>query len=314
MKNSRHLLSAFVLGAILVIPHVRADERRSPAPKVDPDTMKNVFFSNLEDGFRGEIPSLSLLRNSTAATAPAADAAGTEDSTKAGKDRWSALISPSSLEDEVKRMKLHFDGVVSTPGAFISGGYQEARLDLTVLASLFAVINEYPSEIRWKEQAGAARDLIARTAFNCKAGSTQVYNEAKSRKADLQDLVAGGGLSSRDAEEETDWTAIADRSPLMEYAETLIDSLEDGARDEKTIKKEMDLVKRNSELLALLGEILVQEGMDDYDDDDYASLSRDMTTAGEATTKALDRNDFEAVRLGVGKLRQKCDACHEQYR
>ena len=100
----------------------------------------------------------------------------------------------------------------------------------------------------------------------------------------------------------------------MEYAETLIDSLEDGARDEKTIKKEMDLVKRNSELLALLGEILVQEGMDDYDDDDYASLSRDMTTAGEATTKALDRNDFEAVRLGVGKLRQKCDACHEQYR
>ncbi|MGB1817576.1 MAG: hypothetical protein ACPHJ3_19580, partial [Rubripirellula sp.] len=179
---------------------------------------------------------------------------------------------------------------------------------------LFAVINQHSGEVRWKDQAAAARDLISRTAFNCKAGSTQVYNEAKLRKGDLQDLVAGSGLSSKDAEPETDWTMIADRSPLMEYAELVIESLEDGARDEGTIKKETDLVKRNSELIAVLGEILAQEGMDDADDDDYAKLSRDMSGDGKAVTAALGRGDLEAVRLGVSKIRQKCDACHEQYR
>ena len=79
-------------------------------------------------------------------------------------------------------------------------------------------------------------------------------------------------------------------------------------------KKETDLVKRNSELLALLGEILTQEGMDDADDDDYAKLSRDMAEDGKEVTAALQRGDFDAVRLGVSKIRQKCDACHEQYR
>ena len=54
--------------------------------------------------------------------------------------------------------------------------------------------------------------------------------------------------------------------------------------------------------------------MDDADDDDYAKLSRDMAEDGKEVTAALQRGDFDAVRLGVSKIRQKCDACHEQYR
>ncbi len=40
-------------------------------------------------------------------------------------------------------MRLHYDSVVTTPGAFNGGGYQEARLDLTVMAMLFAVVHEH---------------------------------------------------------------------------------------------------------------------------------------------------------------------------
>ena len=314
MKITRRFIITLLVGVGTIVPHVRADERRAPVPKVDADKMKAIFFADINDAFRGEAPTIESVRATAAAVV--APTAGTTGGATApvGNNLWASLISPQSLEDEVKRIKLEYDGVVTTPGAFNSGGYLDARLHLTVLASLFAVINQHPGEVRWKDQAAAARDLISRTAFNCKAGSTQVYNEAKLRKGDLQDLVAGSGLGSKDAEEETDWTMIADRSPLMEYGELLIDALEDGARDEGTIKKETDLVKRNSELLALLGEILTQEGMDDADDDDYAKLSRDMAEDGKAVTAALGRGDFDAVRLGVSKIRQKCDACHEQYR
>jgi hypothetical protein len=314
MKTSLRWLIIALVGIVSLIPHVRADQRRAPVPKVDPDKMKDIFFVDINDAFRGEAPTLSSVRASKAAAATAAAAPAGSKPAVTGNDLWPSLVSPQSLEDEIKRIKLHFDSVVTTPGAFNSGGYLEARLDLTVLASLFAVINQYPGDVRWKDQAAAARDLISRTAFNCKAGSTQVYNEAKLRKGDLQDLVAGSGLSSKDAEEDTDWSSIADRSPLMEYAELLIEALEDGARDEGTIKKEAELVKRNSELLALFGEILVQEGMDESDDEDYAALSRDMANDAKNATAALGRGDFEAVRLGVSKIRQKCDACHQQYR
>jgi len=314
MKTTQRLLVIFLIGIGAILPHVRADERRAPKPKVDEEKMKAIFFADINDAFRGEAPTIASVRATAAAVAAPAAASTGGDAAASGTDLWSSLISPQSLEDEIKRLKLEFDGVVTTPGAFNSGGYLDARLHLTVLASLFAVINQHSGEVRWKDQAAAARDLISRTAFNCKAGSTQVYNEAKLRKGDLQDLVAGSGLSSKDAEPETDWTMIADRSPLMEYAELVIESLEDGARDEGTIKKETDLVKRNSELIAVLGEILAQEGMDDADDDDYAKLSRDMSGDGKAVTAALGRGDLEAVRLGVSKIRQKCDACHEQYR
>ena len=200
MKFSLH---AFVVSMFLVTSGTSAfaDENRAPAPKYSAEDTRGVFFDDLDSAFRGPRPTTATIRQSAAAAAAAAAAASSSDAQSSSqKSVWASLISPASIEDEIKRMKLHYDSVITTPGAFNSGGYQDARLDLTVLASLFAVIVEHGGEVRWKDQAVAARDLLARTAFNCKAGSTQVYNEAKLRKGDLQDLISGSGLSKRDAE------------------------------------------------------------------------------------------------------------------
>ncbi|MFK8115373.1 MAG: cytochrome c [Rubripirellula sp.] len=305
----------FVFLTMTVAPVVQADERRAPAPKFTAEQTRGVFFDKLDDAFRGERPTIATVRKSAGAAAVAA--AATQDSAAGGgggDDVWTSLISASSLEDEIKRVKLEFDSCVSTPTSFLGGGYQDARLHLTVLASLFAVINEHGDDVRWKDQAAAARDLIARSAFNCKSGSNQVYNEVKLRKGDLQDLIAGSGLANKKADEQNDWTMIADRSPLMEYAEALIEALEDASRDEATIKRETELVKRNAELLAVLGEILAREGMDDADDEDYAKLSHEMTSESSKLVQALERGDAAEVRKGASMIRKRCDSCHEQYR
>lgn len=313
MLKTRILSFALLWLAIGSFPQILADERRASAPTFTPNQTRGVFFDDLSQAFRGSRPTVSGIRK-TAKTAIAASATNTPKAAQVAESTWTGLISASSLEDEVKRLKLVFDASVTTPGAFNSGGYQDARLHLSVLASLFAVINEHGSEVRWKSQAAAARDLIARTAFNCKAGSTQVYNEAKLRKGDLQDLIAGSGLASKAAEAQNDWSMIADRSPLMEYAEALIDSLEDATRDAAAIKKDTDLVKRNAELIAVLGEILTQEGMDEADDGDYTKLSRDMVGDSSELVRLLERGDAAEIRKGTAMIRKRCDACHEQYR
>tara|TARA_R110002049_G_scaffold2750_2_gene21332 strand:- start:14244 stop:15206 length:963 start_codon:yes stop_codon:yes gene_type:complete len=304
-------VSSFVLATAGLV----GDEPRAPAPEFSSGKTRGIFFDSIEDAFRGERPTLSSLRKNAASassktSSATADAAESSEST----NRWTKLISPTSLEDEVKRVRLHYDSVITTPGAFNGGGYQDARLDLSILATMFAVIDLHGEDVRWKDQAAAARDLLARTAFNCKAGSTQVYNEAKLRKADLQDLVSGSGLADRDADELTDWSSIVDRSPMMEYAEATLDSLKGVTNNEATAKNNVDQVRREAEVLAVIGLVLTQEGMDDFDDADYAALSQAMTESARAAVTALERNDFEEVRKSVGAITQSCDACHEQYR
>ncbi|TWU41670.1 hypothetical protein Q31b_31240 [Novipirellula aureliae] len=291
-----------------------AQERRAAAPAFDRRDLQGIFFDSLDDAIRGEKPSLSKVRQMSNQTVAAdTEAIANTKMAPGGPNGWSELISPAALEDAVKTTKLSFDSIVTTPGAFNSGGYLDARLELSVLATLFAVINEYTGDVRWKDQAAAARDLISRTAFNCKAGSTQVYNEAKRRKADLQDLVSGSGLSNRDAEAENDWAMVVDRTPLMQYAERLSEQLKSASRDAKSAENNADAIQRDAQLLAMVGRVLTREGLDEADDEDYAAFSLSMTKAATAVAVAIERGEYE---LGpkVGAVTQSCDACHEMYR
>ncbi|TWT74919.1 sulfite exporter TauE/SafE family protein [Allorhodopirellula solitaria] len=292
-----------------------AQQQRARPPEFDQAVTSRVFFPDMSTAFQGERPTLSSLQELEAAAAMAkAEAASTEEGD--GKTQlWSKLISPLSLENEVKRVKLQFDGGLTTPGAFNSGGYQDARLQLSVLASLFAVLSEYSGDVRWKEDAKTARDLVAKTARNCAAGSTPVFNEAQLRKADLQDLVSGSGISAaKPSDEDNDWSMIVDRSPLMEYLEQLLDQLGDESTDAASTEENVDTIRKNAELIAMVGEILKKDGMDDAEDDDYAILSYAMTTSARSVVTAIERQDFEAVRGVVGEISQSCADCHDQYR
>jgi len=294
---------------------VLAGERRAPSPSFSGDSFKGTFFQSADEAIRGERPSLGS--SADAAPQVAATASPTKSAPAAGgaSNPFTTLISPASLEDEIKRVRLMFDAAVTTPGAFKSGEFQTARLHLTTLASLFAVIVEHQGEVRWKSDAPAARDLFARSAANCKSGSPQVYNETKLRKADLEDIVSGGGLSSRQAEPENDWSMIADRVPLMIYAEALLEGpLKSGTRDADAVKAEGDAVRRAAELLAVVGQILRTEGMVDAEDDDYKVLCAEFVEASRSISQGLDQGDPAAVSRAVGAVSQSCAKCHESYR
>ena len=293
-----------------------AQNRRAPVPEVSADQLRGIFFKKLTDAFPGEAPSLTSIQKATRSAAKTALLAKKNSGSAAssGTDTWSPLISAASIEDEVKQVRMRYDALITTPGKFNSGGYMTARVDLTILAILFGVIAEYGESVRWQSDAAAARDLLGRTASNCKAGSNQVYNEAKLRKADLQDLVSGTGLAGRTGNPIDDWSSVADRSPLMEYAEMLIEKLEDDGNNEKSIQSNQDDIRRRAELLAMLGEVLTKDGLDGAGDEDYDNFSRGMTKASIEVVSALKRSDFDAVGSGISGIRSRCDACHEEYR
>lgn len=301
-----------VLALTLWIAGVYAAERRAPAPTFSNDSFRGVFFKDSSEAIRGTRPQLGSVRQ---AVVPPAAAVASKSPSDAPTSGFSGIISPSTLEDEIKRMRLQFDSGITTPAAFASGGFQTARVQLTVIASMFAIINEHNGDVRWKKDAAAARDLIARTASNCKSGSGQVYNEAKLRKNDLEDLVSGSGLADRQAESQNDWSMIADRVPLMIYLESLIDGpIKEGTRDEAAVNSQADRLRRAAELIAAVGEILSKEGLADADDTDYVALCREMTAAARGITLALDQGNAAAVSMAAGAVTQSCAKCHEGYR
>lgn len=316
MRFSPQPFVAFPLLVLALTVPLRAEERRAKPPQFSKAQVDQTFFDELSQAIRGTRPDLATLRGDRdAAPTPTAPSPTTRPESHDGKtDRWSRLVSASSLEDEIKRLRLEFDATVTTPGAFSGGGYRDARRHLSILAMAFAVVDEFGEEVRWKDQARLARDLMARTAANCKTGSTQVYNEAKLRQQDLQDLVSGGGLEERASDERNEWVMIVDRGPLMEYAESLLDRMQDATRSGAAFAQSADTVIRDAQMLAIVGTVLQAEGMIDADDEDYNALSQEMVDAATSLAAAGEREDSESARAAVGAIGQSCVNCHDQYR
>lgn len=317
--HTRSITTPTLIGVLtlLLISVSFAAERRAPAPKFGNESFRGVFFTESSEAIRGKRPEMGGVQKAPApaVASRATGGGGAAAPSDAPLSGFSAIISPATIEDELKRLRLEFDSGITTPAAFQSGGFQTARVQLTMMASLFAVITEHNGDVRWKKDAPAARDLFARSAVNCKSGSGQVYNEAKQRKADLEDLVSGSGLANRQAEAENDWGVVTDRVPLMIYLETLVEGpLKEATRDENAIKAEADRLRKTAELIGTVGFILTKDGLADSDDTDYAAMCNEMTAAAKSISLALDQGDAAAVSKAAGAVTQSCAKCHESYR
>ena len=197
-----------------------------------------MFFDDVfSQGVSGPLPAGSA--SASAAMSPGSVAAGVPAQESAPRPRtgagcvcrvspagvsgggWSKLIAAGTIEDEIKAAKVRIDQAIATPMRFRSQDYKECRLQFTVLAMLFGIIEEYDAEVRWKSAGPALREAFARCAANCKTGSDQAFQEAQLRKQDLQDAVDGGTVNLPAAQPRGDWQGVCDRSPLMKLLEAL---------------------------------------------------------------------------------------------
>lgn len=307
---------SLVWTVIACIPAVGQEKRARP-PKFSGKEYSGVFYEDVTkvvDANRPNVRELGNARPAVIATAFAPSGGSSEmmAETTGGNGKWRAMADPVDLEDEVKRQKLGFDGLITTPGRFKSGDYRDARRQMFVLSTLMAVISEYDGDVRFKEDAGIARDLLSRSAINLTGDS---FADAKQRKADLQDLVSGGGLNRSAPVGANDWSTVATRTALMEYLEDLQENtLKSGANDASAFAENKTDLKRAAAMVAIVGQVLMEEGMDEADDADYRELSQSMKAAALELRAAISRDDAEAARLAVGAIGQSCSACHEQYR
>ena len=289
-----------------------AKPKRAALPKWDKFPSDIFFKDAFQEGLVGPRPAtLGGATKSSSSNEPKSPTGNTSTGFA-----WSQVVSPETLEDEVKSLNLQVQKSVTTPGKFSGGGYQDVRRQFTVLATLFAVIANYDGKVRWIDQAPHARDAFARAAANAKVTSIQAFNDAKQRKLDLEELVRGGTLNSnKPASKENDWERVCDRRPLMQRIETgYREGLEIWAGKPSAFEANLAKVKREAELLKLFGVVLMREGMEDAGDDDYDAYCRQLVDAADAMVRAAQDKDAAAAKAANGRINKSCVQCHDDYR
>ncbi len=297
--------------------------RRAAAPKFTASDIKGVYFEDIFDGkvLAGERPAnfgaaVAASAGKAAGGGGAAAAAGASGGGGAGgAGGWSKLISAATIEDEVKSLKQMVDKSVTTPTDFAGKGYKEARRNFMMLGMLFGIIGEYDGEVRWKPLAPTARDLFARTSSNAKVGTQQVYNEAKLRKTDLEDLLNGSMAASNTAEAKAAWGTVCDRSPLMQRLEMGLEPrLQQWTANKAEFTAKKAEILKEAELFVVMGHVLMQEGLDDADDAEYKGFCDMLKKAALEVVDAVKLGNDEGARQGVGKISKSCADCHDKYR
>jgi hypothetical protein len=290
--------------------------KRAQPPKFD--KKGDVFYPDaFKDGLVGSRPAdlgKAAAPTTTVTGGPATPATGGTGGV-AGSG-WSAVISGQAIEDEVKELKKLIDVEVTTPSDYAGKGYKVARRDFSMLAMLFGIAGEYDGDVRWKKESPAARDVFARTAANSKVGTSQVFQEAKLRKSELQDLVGGSSpFQGKDADAKAVWNTVCDRSPLMQHLDRIFEpQLKPLLSDKGQFTANLDKVTHDAEIIAAIATVLSRDGMEDADADEYKVYCMKMQKAAKEIVEAAKVKNFDAASSAGTAIGKACTECHEGYR
>ncbi len=294
--------------------------RRAAPPKFDRPN-PNFFADAFKEGLNGERPgNLGQAGTAIAGTTPGgntpANTAAPANGGGVAGSGWAGIISGPTLEDMIKGMKLQVDAGVTTPSDFAGKGYKLARRDFSMLAMTFAIIGEYDGDVRWKATAPAARDEFARTAANSKVGTTGVFNEAKKRKEELQDLVGGSNpFEGKGGEAKASWKDVCNRSPLMQHLENVFEPrLKPACSDKGQFAANAAKLQQDAEVFAAIAAVLAKEGMEDADASEYTAFCDKMKNAALEIVDAVKSKNFDKASKAATDIGKSCTECHENYR
>jgi hypothetical protein len=312
-------LAAVAFGAVLTRPALAQPaasppHQRARLPDFQRTEATRVFFDDVLRQTTGERPRRTTGLAETNRGGPAA-VEGSTPPVLPDEAGWSRLVSPVTLEDEVKAIKLEVDRSVTTPTAFASGGHRQVRVHFSLLAVLFAVIEQYDGDVRWQVDAPLARQAFARVARNLRAGgSIQVYQEVKQRQENLDAIVRGARWDGPPPGEFAG-DDFVDRTPLMQLLEHRLEAnLKSWSASATEFRTRSEALRQEAELTAVIGRVLVRDGMDDADDAEYQALARILEQSAVELAAAAARQDGDAARKAVLDVSRSCVECHEHYR
>jgi hypothetical protein len=315
---SRGWAGLFIVVAAALCGRGIAAEQAPPVKRAKPPVWSqdvlDEFFVDARKQLVGERP--AKRSEAMATNPPSGQGSGVaNDAETGGAAPWSQVISGDALAAEVKRIAATLREPLANPAKFKSGGYKDCRSAFNELAVLFAVIAEYDGDVRWKDDAPALRDGLARAARNCKTGTDQTFAEGAELRTQLDDLIRGERLGGKPAPAPERWNELADRPLLMVRMESALqEGISPALSNARDFSRKAVDVQQEAEVLAMLAAIIDREEFEYWDDENFRQHSGALRAASRELTRAAADANYDAARAAAGRAEQACSACHEGYR
>jgi hypothetical protein len=320
LKDSMKRWFAFFICLLVTGHNVAADDTatkgsQAPPPAKWDSRIVDTFFPDATKTLSGPRPERRKVNSS--ANAGSADQPQNADGSNSLRDfSWSKLISPETLQDEVKSLGPALAEDVKTQQVYLGGANKKSRRTLSVLAAAFAIINDYDGDVKWKKQAPAARDLFARAGYNNKAATENTFKETKLRSDDLAALLRGETIAPPPAlEAKTDWEKVASLAPLMgRFEAAQQNKIAPATASAAEFKKQAAQIVHESEMLAALAEIIAKPGMENAEDDKFRGYAKALQKSALDLRQAVNNSNYESARAAAGAMKKACDSCHGDFR
>ena len=288
------------------IPRVK----RARRPVFDAQSSDGVFFKDVyAEGIVGDRPAVLTAKQAASQMASSGTSGG-----DAGAGGWSKIVDASAIEDEVKLLQRELSQLVTTPVMFQTK-YNEVRERFEILSMLFAIIRQYDGDIRWSEYAPEAQILFQRAAISSRTGTAKGFQYCKSRLQDLQELVRGGSIATKEPIPETiKWEVASDRTPIMVRLESANEQLKSMTSSKAEFSANAEKLNQLGNLVAAMGEVITKDGMPEAEEDDYVAFGVQMKDAATQLKQAAKNDDFDGASKAANLVSQSCSDCHAEWR
>ena len=306
------VLLALICGWPLAVLWAAAPAKRARPPKFS-RSITELFFPDAREKLVGPRPEKAVSQAGTGG-GPLVDSAALASEGGATQG-WKKLIAADVVEDEIKAQQIQLGEALQSSARFKGGDYQRARLHFSVLATLFAIDAQYDEPMRWKREAPALRDLMARAGFNCKVGTDASYKDAKARAEELENLVRGNSIQLPAAAAELSWPKITDRPPLMKRLEQAQQQgLAPWTANAGEFSRNAEKLSHEAQLIAALAAVIARDGYEYSDDETYRELARSLETQALSVRDAVEQKNYQQARKAGGEISKACSKCHEGFR
>jgi cytochrome c556 len=286
----------------------------APPPKWT-DKVTSAFFSDAREKLGPGQPGLATV--SAGPAAAAGDDPGLADAgPTVGGFAWSKLMSSATVEDLIKAQVAPLEEQTKTPSVFKGGGNHHARVNFSLLAMMFGLVQQFDADVRWKKDAVGLRSMFGRAGVNCKVGTDNSFKEAKTRTEQLAELVKGGKIEVPKVEPEFQWAETVNRPPLMTRMgkEGLNVAAKTWTSDKGEFNKNQAALLKEAELLSVIGHVIQHESYEFADDEGYLNSAKELEQRAIELAEAVRAKEFERAQSAAGKVNKACSACHEGYR
>ncbi len=294
---------------LAMLPPAIGKEGSSPRarPPAWTQDVREAFFDDAREHLVGDRPSTSDNAKQVA-TIP-------EDLLLGKGQAWSALVDAETLVIEIKRATNRVANSVPRATEFKVEGYRLCQRDFRLLAIWFSVVREFDVEVRWQANAGAMGVYLRSVASQCQSGSDESLSVAREASEVLAELMRGqtptlrSWANSATIEESDGLDAIMQR--MKQATEKKIAIALDGAKE---FRKARNDVAHEAQIVAVLAQVIRQEGFDYSEDETYLEYAQQLEKAAVALRQAVRNRDYAAAEQAHGQMKQSCANCHEDYR